>query len=175
RPSVRLSTSGTLPKFAAACGTQPAQLPKQVRGELDWIVMRCLEKDRTRRYETVNGLAMDVARRLAGEPVMAAPPSAVYRLRKVLRRHSRLVGAGVAAVLALAAFAGYAWIQAGRFAELAISERNSRESADRAGDAARDAQAQATRERDEARRAQEAEAKHRQVADREAERARQRV
>jgi len=103
RPSVRLSTSGALPKFAAACGTQPAQLPKQVRGELDWIVMKCLEKDRTRRYETVNGLARDVQRYLKDEPVEACPPSTIYRLRKLAGKHHGLLttAASFAALLVI--------------------------------------------------------------------------
>lgn len=91
RPSVRLSTLGALPKVAAACSAQPAQLPKLVRGELDWIVMKCLEKDRTRRYETVNGLARDVQRYLKDEPVEACPPSAFYRLRKLAGKHRALL------------------------------------------------------------------------------------
>ena len=82
RPSVRLSSSDHLPKIAAARKTEPERLPRLVRGELDWIVMKCLEKDRTRRYETANGLARDVERYLADEPVEACPPSASYRLRK---------------------------------------------------------------------------------------------
>jgi serine/threonine protein kinase len=87
RPSKRLSTSGTLPKIAAARKTEPARLLKQVRGEIDWIVMKCLEKDRTRRYEAANGLARDVQRYLADEPVEACPPSATYRFRKFARRN----------------------------------------------------------------------------------------
>jgi tetratricopeptide (TPR) repeat protein len=103
RPSVRLSTSGALPKFAAGCGTQPAQLPKQVRGELDWIVMKCLEKDRTRRYETVNGLARDVQRYLKDEPVEACPPSPLYRMRKLAAKHRGLLttAASFAALLVI--------------------------------------------------------------------------
>jgi hypothetical protein len=62
-------------------------LTKLVRGELDWIVMKALEKDRSRRYETANGFAMDVQRYLAGESVLAVPPSAGYRLRKFARKH----------------------------------------------------------------------------------------
>ena len=64
RPSVRLSSSGDLPKIAAVRKTEPARLSKLVRGEVDWIVMKCLEKDRTRRYETASGLAKDVERYL---------------------------------------------------------------------------------------------------------------
>ena len=74
-------------------------MTKLVRGELDWIVMKALEKDRTRRYETANGFAMDVQRYLAGEPVLAVPPSAGYRLRKFARKHR--AGLTTAAAIAL--------------------------------------------------------------------------
>src|SRR5262245_35915033 len=87
RPSARLSSSGDLPRIAAARKTEPARLSKLVRGEVDWIVMKCLEKDRTRRYETAIGLARDVERFLHDEPVEACPPSAGYRLRKFARKH----------------------------------------------------------------------------------------
>jgi serine/threonine protein kinase len=100
RPSLRLSTSNNLPKIAAARKTEPAQLSKLVRGELDWIVMRCLEKDRARRYDTASALARDVERHLADEPVEACPPSAGYRLRKLLRRHRTAATVTAAVVLA---------------------------------------------------------------------------
>jgi serine/threonine protein kinase/WD40 repeat protein len=87
RPSVRLSGSGDLPKIAAARKTEPARLSRLVRGEVDWIVMKCLEKDRTRRYESASSLARDVERHLRDEPVDACPPSAAYRLRKFARKH----------------------------------------------------------------------------------------
>lgn len=94
RPSTRLSTSGTLPEIAAARKTEPAKLSALIRGELDWIVMKSLEKDRARRYETVNGLAKDVQRHLSGEAVEACPPSLTYRVSKLLRRHRGPVIAG---------------------------------------------------------------------------------
>src|SRR5215471_12217673 len=87
KPSQRLSTSDTLPSIAACRKMEPAHLSKLVRGDLDWITMKALEKDRTRRYETANGLAMDVQRYLADEPVEACPPSVGYRLRKLARRN----------------------------------------------------------------------------------------
>jgi tetratricopeptide (TPR) repeat protein len=92
--------------LAANRGTEPAKLTRLVRGELDWIVMKALEKDRTRRYETANGFAMDVQRYLADEPVVACPPSAGYRLRKFVRRNKGRVLA--AAALALSLLAGTA-------------------------------------------------------------------
>jgi serine/threonine protein kinase/tetratricopeptide (TPR) repeat protein len=87
RPSTKLSTAEGLPTLAANRGTEPAKLTKLVRGELDWIVMRALEKDRNRRYETANSFAMDVQRYLADEPVLAGPPSTSYRLWKFVRRN----------------------------------------------------------------------------------------
>jgi serine/threonine protein kinase/Flp pilus assembly protein TadD len=86
-PSARLSTAQELPTIAANRGLEPKRLSGLVRGELDWIVMRALEKDRNRRYETANGLAMDLQRYLADEPVLACPPSRWYRLRKFARRN----------------------------------------------------------------------------------------
>ncbi|HYT91981.1 MAG TPA: serine/threonine-protein kinase, partial [Gemmataceae bacterium] len=82
RPSTRLaSDTETLPVVAAARQTEPKKLTALVRGELDWIVMKCLEKDRTRRYETASALAQDIQRYLNEEPVEACPPSAGYWLR----------------------------------------------------------------------------------------------
>src|SRR6516165_10312351 len=90
RPSTRLSTTASQPSIAANRG-------------LDWIVMKALEKDRNRRYETANGFAMDVQRYLAGEPVLAAPASQWYRLRKFVRRNRGPVIAGSLVLLALVA------------------------------------------------------------------------
>jgi serine/threonine protein kinase/Tfp pilus assembly protein PilF len=102
RPSTRLSESkDTLPSISAQRQTEPARLMKLVRGELDWIVMKALEKDRNRRYETANGFAMDVQRYLADEPVLACPPSLAYRLRKLVRRHRGPVLAAALLVLVL--------------------------------------------------------------------------
>jgi tetratricopeptide (TPR) repeat protein len=105
RPSTRLSSSEALPAIAAARRTEPAQLSRLVRGELDWIVMKALEKDRARRYETANGLARDLQRYLADEAVEAGPPSAAYRLRKLARRYrgALLTAAAFMALLAVAA------------------------------------------------------------------------
>src|SRR5438270_500132 len=87
KPSAKLSTADGLPTLAANRGMEPAKLTRLVRGELDWIVMKALEKDRNRRYETANGVATDVLRYLADEPVQACPPSASYRFRKFARRN----------------------------------------------------------------------------------------
>ncbi|MCI0457552.1 MAG: serine/threonine-protein kinase, partial [Gemmataceae bacterium] len=103
RPSTRLSTAEGLPTLAANRGTEPAKLTKLVRGELDWIVMKALEKDRSRRYETANAFALDIQRYLADEAVEASPPSAGYRLRKFVRRNRGrvLAAAGFAALVVL--------------------------------------------------------------------------
>jgi serine/threonine protein kinase/tetratricopeptide (TPR) repeat protein len=93
RPSTRLSGSPRLPTVAVARQAEPRRLCQLVRGELDWIVMKALEKDRSRRYQTASGLARDLERYLADEPVEACPPSAAYRLRKFARKHRRLLTA----------------------------------------------------------------------------------
>ena len=87
RPSARLLTIESLPGIAACRSVEPRKLAGMVRGELDWIVMKALEKDRRRRYETVSGLAADVRRYLNHEPVVACPPSSLYQLRKFARRN----------------------------------------------------------------------------------------
>ncbi|MFN0058025.1 MAG: tetratricopeptide repeat protein [Planctomycetota bacterium] len=100
RPSNRLSrATDTLPAIAARRRVEPARLNARVRGELDWIVMKAIEKARARRYESPNALAADVLRHLAGEAIEAAPPSRLYSLRKLVRRHRGLV-AGVTLVAA---------------------------------------------------------------------------
>src|SRR5205823_6002138 len=104
KPSTRLSDSGeALASISANRHTEPAKLSKLMRGELDWIVMKTLEKDRNRRYETANGLAADVQRYLSDEPVQACPPSVGYRLRKFARRNKGPVLAGVLVLVALVA------------------------------------------------------------------------
>src|SRR5207244_8628957 len=90
--------------------TEPARLSRLVRGELDWIVLKALEKDRNRRYATANGLAMDVQRHLTGEPVLAAPPSVTYRLRKFLhKRRGPVLAAALVLLALLAGIAGTTW------------------------------------------------------------------
>ncbi len=103
RPSSKVSTADALPSIAASRDIEPAHLKRALRGDLDWIVMMSLEKDRTRRYETANGLAADILRHLAHEPVVAAPPSRSYRLRKFVRKHR---GAVIAASLVLLTLLG---------------------------------------------------------------------
>jgi eukaryotic-like serine/threonine-protein kinase len=104
KPSTRLSDSGeALASISANRHTEPAKLTKLVKGELDWIVMKCLEKDRNRRYESASALAADMQRYLNDEPVQACPPSAGYRLRKFVRRNKKtLAMIAVVAVIMLA-------------------------------------------------------------------------
>jgi len=100
KPSTKLTTlGGKLADIARHRSTTAEQLRKSVRGDLDWIVMKALEKDRTRRYESANGLAMDIERHLNNEAVLACPPSKLYRFQKLVRRNKG-VFAGVAAVTA---------------------------------------------------------------------------
>ena len=103
RPSTRLSTmvAADLTEVAHQRQSEPAKLTRFIRGDLDWIVMKCLEKDRTRRYETANGLAMDLRRHLNNEPVVACPPSAAYRFQKLVRRNKVIFAAGCAVAAAL--------------------------------------------------------------------------
>jgi serine/threonine protein kinase/Flp pilus assembly protein TadD len=102
KPSTRLSDSGeALASISANRHMEPAKLTKLVRGELDWIVMKTLEKDRNRRYETAKDFATDVQRYLADEPVLAGRPSTGYRLGKFIRRNRRPVLAASLLVLAL--------------------------------------------------------------------------
>ena len=101
RPSLRLSTTEELPSIAACRNIEPRKLSGLVRGELDWIVMKALEKDRNRRYETANGLAADLRRYLDDEPVQACPPSAGYRLRKFARRNRAALATSAFVAVAL--------------------------------------------------------------------------
>jgi len=103
RPSTRLSTlpEGDLETVAKARGEEPFKLLGLLRGDLDWIAMKCLEKDRTRRYQTANALAQDVVRHLAHEPIEARPPSTVYRLKKWVRRNRMSFAAGTTVVAAM--------------------------------------------------------------------------
>ncbi len=110
RPSTKVSTSDALPNLAASRGIEPAQLKRALSGDLDWVVMKALEKDRTRRYETANGFAADISRHLSSEPVLAAPPSRAYRARKFVRKHrGAVIAAGLILAVLLAGIAGTSW------------------------------------------------------------------
>jgi len=109
KPSARISTTETAPSIAAHRQTEPAKLARLVRGELDWIVMKALEKDRGRRYETANGFAADVLHYLHDEPVLACPPSFGYRLQKFVRRNKAVLAtSAVASFVVLLAVANLA-------------------------------------------------------------------
>lgn len=126
KPSTRLSGSGSLPTIAAQRSLEPAQLSRTVQGDLDWIVMKSLEKERSRRYETANGLARDIERYLHDDPVEARPPSAGYRFSKFARRNkgAMLTVGLVAAALVVGTIAS-TWqaIRATRAEQLAQDER----------------------------------------------------
>jgi len=112
KPSTRLSTlaKGELSTVCECRGVDPRELGQRMRGELDWIVMKCLEKDRNRRYDTANSLALDVQHYLHDEPVQACPPSIGYRLKKFLSRHKGPVLAASLLLLALlAGIVGTTW------------------------------------------------------------------
>ena len=121
RPSTRITQLG--PHSAEAARnrrTEPRRLVGELRGDLDWITMRALEKDRTRRYQTANALATDVRRHLSNEPVLAGPPSAAYRAGKFVRRHRFGVATAATLALLLLGFAATMGVQARRIAR----ERN---------------------------------------------------
>lgn len=121
RPSTKLSSCETLASVAANRRIDPAKLGKLIQGELDWIVMRTLEKDRARRYETASALAADLDHFLKNEPVTACPPSLTYRCRKFARRNQRLMTTGAAFFVAiLVAFSAIGW---------AIRDKSAREEA----------------------------------------------
>ena len=120
-PSSRVSTLGNqLSTVARERGTEPARLSSQLRGELDWIVMKAMDKDRSRRYTTADAMAEDVSRFLRGEPVEAGPASLVYRTRKLMRKYrTAITFVSVMVGMLLVAVAGTStgWIWA-------IKERN---------------------------------------------------
>ncbi len=101
KPSTKLSSSEELPSIAAKRKLEPKRLTKLVHGELDWITMKCLEKERSRRYDTANGLASDIQRYLTDEPVLAGPPSLRYRTRKFVGRNKVPVAATALVLLAM--------------------------------------------------------------------------
>ncbi len=112
RPSTRVSTLGgeELTTTAKRRGLEPPKLVNLLRGDLDWIVMKCLEKDRARRYETANGLAADVQRHLQNEPVVACPPSSAYRFQKLVRRNKvAFVGTSCVAAALVLGLCGATW------------------------------------------------------------------
>jgi serine/threonine protein kinase len=117
RPSTRITQRGPASLEAAKNrDSVPARLASRLRGDLDWITMKALEKERTRRYDTVTGLANDVRRHLHDEPVLAGRPGAVYRTKKFVRRHRFGVAAASVFVFLLVTFAAVMAVQAERIA-----------------------------------------------------------
>jgi len=133
KPSTRLSQSmQTLSSVAVNRRTDPKRLGGLVRGELDWIAMKALEKDRARRYESANELAADISCHIAGEPVIAAPPTAFYRMHKLAGRHKAALAMAAAIFVVLVAGALVStWqaIRASRALTVAVSERTQADSA----------------------------------------------
>ena len=163
RPSHRLSSSGdSVTGISEQRKINPSKLQQILRGELDWIVMKALEKDRTRRYETANGFAMDIERYLGDEPIVARPPSASYRLSKFLKKNRTFVSTSAVIVLLLLAgiigtsiFAYKADKAADKARESADSEKRQREIAVRKTGEATEAKQLA---QDETQRAKDSEA-----------------
>ena len=124
RPSTRLSTmqGDALTATATSHGSDAVKLLKLIRGDLDWIVMKCLEKDRTRRYETANGLAADLKRHLDNEPVIARPPSAVYKFQKAFRRNKLVYSAAACVLVSLIAALVFIWTAAQRESRARVHE-----------------------------------------------------
>ena len=158
KPSTKLSSSDALPSVAACRSIEPARLGALVRGELDWIVMKALDKDRERRYESPAALARDIENHLHDKPVQAGPPSASYRFRKFARRNKRTLA--TLAAIALAMLGGttaslYQAVRATRaeqLAEIRLTE------VERQRDVALQAEAKAERARGEAEQLQQREA-----------------
>jgi WD40 repeat protein/serine/threonine protein kinase len=157
KPSTRLSSSGAaLADISAQRNSEPGCLTRLVRGELDWIVMKALEKDRNRRYETANSLARDVERYLKDEPVEACPPTAGYRMRKFARKNRKLlVTAAAFAALLLLGAAGSTW-QAMRATQAedaavvnAVQAKEKEQEANQQRNQARDQRDEAQRKRNE--------------------------
>ena len=110
RPSTKVNSSVSLSEIAAKRSIEPEKLAPTLRGELDWIALKAIEKDRARRYETVNGLSGDVERYLAGDLVEARPPSTAYRLQKFVKRHKgQVIAAGLLLLSMIVGIAGTTW------------------------------------------------------------------
>ncbi len=136
RPSTKLSTAEALPNIAANRSIEPARLAKLLRGELDWVVMKALEKDRNRRYDTANGFARDIQRYLADEVVEARPPSRAYRLKKFVRRNPLQLALAGTVVLLLLGGGAFAWWQDRQTTERRAEARNREQQANQGVDAA---------------------------------------
>jgi len=154
RPSTRVGTlqGNELTTTAKRRSTDGPKLVHQIKGDLDWIVMKCLEKDRTRRYDTATGLALDLKRHLDNEPVVARPPSTAYRLQKAIRRHKVAFAAIAAVSFALSFGVTFSTGQAIRATRAERAKQKSLALERQARLAATRAQSEAEVERDRARR-----------------------
>jgi serine/threonine protein kinase len=171
RPSARISGSGeALARISAQRKTEPAQLARLLRAELDWITMKALEKERARRYETASGLARDVERYLKDEPVEACPPSVGYRLRKAARKYRvalATVTAFVVVLLAAVGVSGCLAVQARRAEGYADAKREEAETAgEQAAEERNRAQKEWRRAEEAAQRARASAAETRRALDR---------
>jgi hypothetical protein len=149
RPSTRLASMAEEERTSAAKrrATEAPKLMSLLKGDLDWIVMRCLEKDRTRRYETANGLAMDIRRHLNQEPVVARPASVAYRFQKAFRRNKLAFTAAAVVVVSLVAGLAVSTWQTIRAEKARAGEATQRRMAQENEQKARQAQAQEARQR----------------------------
>ena len=131
RPSTKFSSLGELSKTSAdRRRTEPGKLQSVLKGDLDWVVMKSIEKDRNRRYDTANGLAMDLKRFLENEPVTAGPPSKTYKAKKFVQRHRVAVVASAAFVAVLLVFVaalGLLFVRASRAESAALAARDESE------------------------------------------------
>jgi serine/threonine protein kinase len=157
RPSTKLGTAEALPNIAANRSIDPAKLARLLQGELDWVVMKALEKDRTRRYETANAFARDIQLYLTDEVVEARPPSRGYRLKKLFKRNKiQVIAASVVLLTLVAGIVGTSWgmwdANIARAAERrrADGERDARIDAQRARDSEAEQRGIAVAERDKA-------------------------
>jgi tetratricopeptide (TPR) repeat protein len=134
RPSTRLSTltAADLTEVAEQRHAEPAKLSSLIRGDLDWIVMKALEKDRARRYETANGLAADIQRHLNCQPVVARPPSRLYEFQKTVRRHKVGFAAAAAVIMTLVVGVVVSTAEAIRATRAERGQRSLREAAQEA-------------------------------------------
>jgi YD repeat-containing protein len=150
RPSKKLATlqGDELTTTAKRRSVETSKLANLLRGDLDWIVMKCLEKDRARRYETANGLAADLKRHLSHEPVVARPPSTAYRLQKAFRRNKLVFASGAAIAVAVLMALGFSSWSLLRERKARIGEQTQRQEAETQRKVAQAAQSEATNQRD---------------------------
>jgi len=167
RPSTKLNT---LPGDARTTAgkrrqTDAGKLVHQLQGDLDWIVLKCLEKDRARRYETANGLAMDIQRHLANEPIVARPPSTAYKIQKAWQRNKLVFTAAVAVALVLVVGISVSTWQAVEATRARQAEKEQRIAAQKAQAAALLKQKEAEEAWKNAEAARVSEATHRRLAE----------